>query len=226
MPESDFRIEILKNGPYKVSGGVPLTAQRIVLNAAGECLEWRQTKRFSDKPDYLLCRCGKSIHKPYCDSTHTEVKFNGSETAGYENYLEQCQKLTGPELILTDARALCAHAGFCDRAAGIWRLIQDKKTLGASRIAIEEACNCPSGRLVVWDKEGKALEPSLEPSIAVVESPDGGADGPIWVRGGIPIISSIGKAYEIRNRVTLCGCGRSANKPFCDGAHRQAPRLT
>ena len=28
-----------------------------------------------------------------------------------------------------------------------------------------------------------------------------------------------GKNYEVRNRVTLCRCGRSNNKPFCDGSH-------
>ncbi|MEO5901562.1 MAG: CDGSH iron-sulfur domain-containing protein [Ilumatobacteraceae bacterium] len=43
--------------------------------------------------------------------------------------------------------------------------------------------------------------------------------GPIWVRGGIPISSSDGRAYEVRNRVTLCRCGASTNKPFCDASH-------
>jgi CDGSH-type Zn-finger protein len=225
MADLNFRIEIVINGPYIVSGGVPLTVQRIVLDAAGECLRWQETKRFPDQPNYLLCRCGKSKDKPFCDSTHIEVKFDGTETAGYENYLDQCEKLAGPSLILTDAKALCAHAGFCDRAGGIWRLIQDSKNPQAGQIAIEEACNCPSGRLVVWDKEGQAMEPFLEPSIALVESSDGKFSGPIWVRGGIPIVSSTGRTYEIRNRVTLCGCGRSSNKPFCDGTHRQGYTL-
>ncbi|HET8688843.1 MAG TPA: CDGSH iron-sulfur domain-containing protein [Methanosarcina sp.] len=39
------------------------------------------------------------------------------------------------------------------------------------------------------------------------------------MRGGIPIESADGKQYEIRNRVTLCRCGKSRNKPFCDGSH-------
>lgn len=45
-------------------------------------------------------------------------------------------------------------------------------------------------------------------------------DGPLWVRGGIPVESSDGATYEVRNRVTLCRCGRSSNKPFCDGTHK------
>jgi CDGSH-type Zn-finger protein len=43
--------------------------------------------------------------------------------------------------------------------------------------------------------------------------------GPIWVRGGIEIESAEGHAYQVRNRVTLCRCGKSQNKPFCDGSH-------
>jgi CDGSH-type Zn-finger protein len=40
------------------------------------------------------------------------------------------------------------------------------------------------------------------------------------VRGGITIESADGVPYEVRNRVTLCRCGRSDNKPFCDASHQ------
>jgi CDGSH-type Zn-finger protein len=46
-------------------------------------------------------------------------------------------------------------------------------------------------------------------------------DGPLLVRGGIPVESEDGRPYEVRNRVTLCRCGHSRNKPFCDGTHDQ-----
>jgi iron-binding CDGSH zinc finger protein len=39
------------------------------------------------------------------------------------------------------------------------------------------------------------------------------------VRGGIQVISADGHDYEIRERQTLCRCGQSRNKPFCDGSH-------
>ena len=77
------------------------------------------------------------------------------------------------------------------------------------------------GRLVVWDKQGKAIEPEFEPSIGLVEDPQEGVMGPIWVRGGILVDSASGTTYEIRNRVTLCRCGKSSNKPFCDSSHVQ-----
>ena len=60
----------------------------------------------------------------------------------------------------------------------------------------------------------EAKEPSFDPGIAV------SADGPIWVRGGVRDRRCRRPTYEVRNRVTLCRCGHSANKPFCDGSHK------
>jgi hypothetical protein len=60
------------------------------------------------------------------------------------------------------------------------------------------------------------IEPMFEPPIGVVLDSHTGLDGALWVRGGIPIESADGKKYEVRNRVTLCRCGKSENKPFCD----------
>ncbi|AKB11853.1 Iron-binding zinc finger CDGSH type [Methanosarcina thermophila] len=72
--------------------------------------------------------------------------------------------------------------------------------------------------MIIDNATGKAIEPEFEKSI-VVESPPRYEQGPLWVRGGIPIESADGKLYEIRNRVTLCRCGKSKNKPLCDGSH-------
>jgi hypothetical protein len=66
---------------------------------------------------------------------------------------------------------------------------------------------------------GKPIEPHFEKSITVLEDPGRECSGPLWVKGGIPIQSADGSEYEVRNRVTLCRCGKSSNKPFCDGTH-------
>jgi CDGSH-type Zn-finger protein len=39
------------------------------------------------------------------------------------------------------------------------------------------------------------------------------------VKGGVPVESADASVFENRNRVTLCRCGGSKNKPFCDGTH-------
>jgi len=80
---------------------------------------------------------------------------------------------------------------------------------------------CPSGRLVLWDENGKAMEPELEPSITTAEDLSIGVSDPLWVKGSFPIEGKDSTLYEIRNRVTLCRCGKNANKPFCNGIHAE-----
>jgi CDGSH-type Zn-finger protein len=189
------------------------------VDADDQCHGWKEGKKYPAQENYTLCRCGHSHNKPFCDRTHAKIKFDGTEEASNRPYMEQAAELNGPGLKLTDAESFCASARFCHRSGGIWKLTQQSNDPEAKRIAIEEACDCPSGRLVVWDKDGKAIEPDLEPSIGLVEDTQVRKMGPIWVRGGIPIESADGKIYEIRNRVTLCRCGKSSNKPFCDGSH-------
>jgi CDGSH-type Zn-finger protein len=217
--ESNYKIKVTQNGPYIVTGGVPLSDQTILVDSDEQCHGWEEGKKYPEQKTCVLCRCGKSSNKPYCDGTHLTVKFNGKETASHEPYLEQASETIGPDLTLTDAEELCASARFCHRAGGTWELTERSDNPEARKIAIEEACDCPSGRLVAWDNEGNALEPDFEPSIGLVKDPQAGKEGPLWVRGGIPVESAEGTTYEVRNRVTLCHCGKSGNKPFCDGKH-------
>lgn len=70
---------------------------------------------------------------------------------------------------------------------------------------------CPSGAIQVERLDGGAQEqPSGRNVVAVLEN------GPYAVRGEL----QLGEA-PIGTRATLCRCGASANKPFCDGTHRK-----
>jgi len=218
--QPNMKIQVTKDGPYLVSGDLPLSEQWIATNAEGESLDYREGKKYPAQVQYSLCRCGQSANKPYCDGTHTKVKFDGTETASHEPYLKQAETIEGPTMVLTDQENLCAFARFCDPKGRIWNLVKRSDNPEARRLTEYEAAHCPAGRLVVWDREtGKAIEPKFEPSLGLIEDTDKKVGGPIWVRGGIPVVSSDGKTYEIRNRMTLCRCGRSDNKPFCNGAH-------
>jgi CDGSH-type Zn-finger protein len=156
---------------------------------------------------------------PYCDGSHVRAGFEGTETADDTPYLDQAEEIDGPGLRLTDAEQFCVGAGFCNREGGTWALTRRSADPHAKETAIAEACECPSGRLVAWQMDGEAIEPEFEPSICLVQDPRSNKIGPLWVRGGVPVESSEGETYEVRNRVTLCRCGRSRNKPFCDGSH-------
>ncbi|MDF1542836.1 MAG: CDGSH iron-sulfur domain-containing protein [Anaerosomatales bacterium] len=218
-PDARMRISVVEAGPYAVRGGVPLVRLEIATNQEGESVGWREVERIDAGDRYRLCRCGHSAEKPFCDGTHAVEGFDGTETAGHESYAEQSVPIEGPGVRLSDARRLCAEARFCDRAGGLWNLIERCDDPDARDLAEEQATLCPSGRYVLADEATGPFEPELEPSIALVEDPYLGVSGPLWVRGGIPIKDSDGVAYEVRNRVTLCRCGASGNKPFCDGSH-------
>jgi CDGSH-type Zn-finger protein len=218
--KKDRRIRVIKDGPYIISGGVPLARERVCIGSDGEPARWEKGSAYPDRDTFALCRCGQSKNKPFCDGSHAKVGFDGTETAGQGAYIEHAERTVGPGLDLTWSPEFCAEARFCHRGEEAWGYTERSDDPEARKIAIEEACDCPSGSLVAWDKTtGAAIEPECEPSISLIEDPRNGIDGPIWVKGGIPIESADGFEYETRNRVTLCGCGQSRNKPFCDGRH-------
>jgi len=215
-----MKIKVCEDGPYTVTGGIPLTDQILVPDAEGLSIGWQKGTEYPVKEEYDLCRCGHSKEKPFCDMTHAEIFFDGTETASRKPFIEQIEpKTIGPELVLTDVVALCANARFCDRAGGVWDNTRLSDNPEAKKIAMQEVFDCPAGRLVLHDKNGQLLEPKFEPSIGLEIDPVKQVLGAIWVRGGIPVEAADGTLYEIRNRVTLCRCGKSTNKPFCDGKH-------
>ena len=127
--------------------------------------------------------------------------------------------IEGPDLDLLDDNR-CAFARFCHREDGnVWGLTENSDNPKYRAEAIIAASECPSGRLVAYDKTGKPIEPNYEPSIEILQDSEKEVSGPIFVKGNIPIESSEGHTYEIRNRVALCRCGKSRNSPFCDATH-------
>ena len=213
-------VKIARDGPYLVSGNLPLGSAEIGANKRGESVKWKPGPDFPPRAEYALCRCGQSANKPFCDGTHSKAAFDGAETASREPYRSQATVLKGPAMSLTDNESLCAGARFCDPNGKVWNLVNATGDPQSRRHFVQETCDCPSGRLVAWDNAtGGPVEPKFEPSIALIEDPARGCSGPIWLRGGVQVIGADGFRYEVRNRVTLCRCGASENKPFCDGAH-------
>lgn len=214
------RVVVTKNGPYLVSGAVPLARQTIVADQEGGSEEWRESHPFPPQENYALCRCGQSQNKPFCDGTHKKIGFDGTETASRQPFREQAQLIEGPALALADAESLCAFARFCDPHGQVWNQVERTDQAEVRSTFVRQVNNCPSGRLVAWDRAtGKPIEHHLSLSIGVIEDPAEGVSGPLWLRGGLAVIAADGFAYEVRNRVTLCRCGASRNKPFCDGSH-------
>jgi CDGSH-type Zn-finger protein len=222
----DMKIVVTPDGPYRVTGEVPLTEQVIENDDEGNAWEWREGRRHGVPSTYNLCRCGRSATKPFCDRSHARVGFDGTETADRTPYADAAEVFEGPEMYLTDAPSLCSIAQFCDARGDAWHLVEQSQDEGSREVLEHEATRCPSGRLVAWRGTardgGVPVEPEMPGSIGLVRGPGERVAGPLWVRGGIRIESADGTPYEARNRVTLCRCGESGNKPFCDGSHLRA----
>jgi CDGSH-type Zn-finger protein len=75
---AEVKIEIRKNGPYRIYGDVTLVDHEGNPVAIPE-------NRLKVSPDGLkwvsLCRCGASVVKPFCDGTHSKIGFLAAEQA-------------------------------------------------------------------------------------------------------------------------------------------------
>lgn len=220
-PEKNkVRVTVSENGPYIVTGDIPLAKQTIAADAEGGSEAWQKGPDVARRETYALCRCGVSQTKPFCDASHLKSGFDGAETASRDAYLDQAKVLDGPILQLTDAESLCAFGRFCDPNGNVWSQVTRTDDPEIRTMFIRQVNECPSGRLVAWDKaSGRTVEQALPVSIGLIEDPEQQCSGPLWLQGGIPIVAADGFEYEVRNRVTLCRCGASKNKPFCDGTH-------
>ncbi len=198
------RIEITDQGPYRVSGDVA------IFDAEGNLLRHGGT--------WCLCRCGGSRNKPFCDVTHGLKGFDGSESADHGAIADRRDSYPADGFTVFDDRTVCAHFGQCtDRLPAVFRAAAEPfvDPHNAARDSIADVvAGCPSGALAfARGSDGETVETAAEPSITPI------VDGPYRVRGAIQVVGADGRPYEARARQTLCRCGQSNNKPFCDGSH-------
>ena len=217
MQDKKPAISVQRNGPYRITGGVPLVRKSPVMSEHGEPIGWEKGDALTSRQHYLLCRCGQSSNKPFCDGTHTEVGFDGTEAADTGAIAERQKIYEGTKVVVKDDRSICTHAGFCsNRVTTVWKMTRntDDAQVRAQMMAMIE--RCPSGALSYsLEADGVDIEPDFPAEIAATP------DGPLWVTGRIPLERSDGQPLESRNRMTLCRCGASKTKPLCDGSHKE-----
>jgi CDGSH-type Zn-finger protein/uncharacterized Fe-S cluster protein YjdI len=113
----------------------------------------------------------------------------------------------------------CTHAAecvkrlpaVCDTTRRPW--VQPENA-GADEVAAA-VLHCPTGALHFDRKDGGPEEAQPERNIVQVVR-----DGPLYIRGQVTIESPEGEIILEDTRITLCRCGASKNKPFCDNTHR------
>ena len=209
-------ITVRPNGPYLVSGEVPISRRHVVTSELDEALDWQTGERLETKPMIALCRCGGSQSKPFCDGTHAKVGFDGTEQAPTSTYDERAKRYDqGTKIVVRDDRSICEHAGFCgNHITNVWKMVRpaiDDTIVRSQMMAM--VGRCPSGALTLRTTDDTDVEAELAQAIGVVD------DGPLLVTGAIPLQRADGEPFESRNRMTLCRCGQSSIKPLCDGTH-------
>jgi CDGSH-type Zn-finger protein/uncharacterized Fe-S cluster protein YjdI len=224
---SKKKVTIIKNGPIRVQGKVPLVHKTQVVSEFGEPLTWKKDGDIeTEAEEYDLCRCGQSSQMPYCDGIHRIIKFDGTETANTHGPSDSQDTLPGgTHLIVKNDTSLCMNSGFCGMRDGdISQFVAASADTKIRSMVMAMVERCPAGALTYKIEEGdKDIEPDLPQQIADTTeiTSDGPIQGPFWVTGSIEIERADGQPFDTRNRVTLCNCGLSANKPLCDGSHRE-----
>ena len=198
------KLTCAQNGPYLLEAGAGL--QR----ASGETLP--------NAKGVALCRCGGSSNKPFCDGTHRRNGFSDANRA--DPAKDRRETYAGKRITIFDNRALCAHAGHCtDGLASVFRM-RSEPWIDADGAQVQEIIDtirrCPSGALSYAIGGVEAASPQRPPMVTVT------SDGPYAMSGGVELADVKFAQGASREHYTLCRCGASSNKPFCDGSHWQA----
>ena len=127
----------------------------------------------------------------------------------------------GEQADVTWKGRLCIHVQECGRAEGELFVGGRKPWCQPDLASIEEVLEvvqrCPTGALHVERKDGGPTE-AAEPENAVVVT----NNGPLVVRGELEIDNAPEDAPGLKFRASLCRCGQSKNKPYCDNSHEDA----
>jgi CDGSH-type Zn-finger protein len=203
------KIACLPNGPYYLLNDMTPAPVPNLCRANGEsCASVRGA---------ALCRCGGSKNKPFCDGTHGTIGFTDKRVA--DDSQNRRINYVGMHITIHDNRGICAHAGFCtDRLKSVFRMGQepwiDPNGASAEEI-IATIKECPSGALSYSIEAVEHRDHTREPMVTITN------DGPYAITGGIELIGVTFGEGASKEHYTLCRCGASKNKPFCDGTHWQ-----
>jgi len=203
------KIACLPNGPYYLLNDMtPASVPNLCRANGASCASVRGV---------ALCRCGGSANKPFCDGTHGINGFTDKRIA--DDSRNRRVNFVGMHITIHDNRGICAHAGICtDRLKSVFRMRQEPwiDPNGASTEEIIATIKeCPSGALSYSIEAVEHRDHAREPMVTITN------DGPYAIAGGIELIGVTFGDGASKEHYTLCRCGASKSKPFCDGSRCQ-----
>jgi CDGSH-type Zn-finger protein len=209
------KILTLLNGPYYLLNDMEPKVVENLQNSEG--------KPLSTIRGVALCRCGASKNKPFCDGTHGIIGFSSKNKETIDGTLikDKRKNYVGKEIIIHDNRKICSHAAECVNNLPSVFKFDGRPWISPDGAETQQIINtikkCPSGALG-YSIDGVEYRDQNErrPMITVLK------DGPYAITGGMDLMGDDIQFAEgfSKEHYTLCRCGASNNKPFCDGAHR------
>ena len=167
-----------------------------------------------------LCRCGHSKNKPFCDGTHAKVEFNNERE---EEKTREPKAYKSDKITVYFDKYLCKHAAKCVKGYHEvfnteklpWIDLRNAEDLDK---LIKVIRSCPSGALSYQLPDGERETIYNDVEKIVIEK-----NGSINIIGGVKLIDDNNSeaVLDSREHYSLCRCGHSKHKPFCDGTHRE-----
>ena len=199
--ESKVTIEEREDGPLVIKN-LPL-------------LENSDGSEVPKRPVMALCRCGASKRKPFCDGSHMAIEFKSAP----EDVTERDQEYTyeGKDLTVYYNKVLCSHAAEC--STGLKSVFDPARKpwvdpdLGSVDEVKKIVADCPSGALRFSEPDGPETHLESDDCYIRIEK-----NGPYHVCN-VEIENVRWAKGASQKKFVLCRCGKSGNKPFCDGAH-------
>lgn len=207
LPEkSKPKIAFIENGPIYMINNPNLKKVENLVNSKGEQLETIS--------GIALCRCGASKNKPFCDGTHTSIGFKSTNPS---NEKGKTKSYEGEKITIHDNRKICCHAAECvEKLSQVFQK-NERPWINPDAANPQEIIDlikkCPSGALSYSVEGISYTDYDEEPKITVSKN------GPLMVKGGIELDGQEFEEGVSKEHFTLCRCGASKNKPFCDGEH-------
>lgn len=132
----------------------------------------------------------------------------------------QDRRYAGEAVDITYSLKRCIHAESCIRNLSTVFDPKRRPWIDANGAAADEVtrvvATCPSGALHVERKDGGAAEaPPAQNTIRLWQH------GPLQFHGDLEIVGAVVELHD-ETRATLCRCGASHNKPFCDNSHHNS----
>jgi len=163
----------------------------------------------------LLCTCGQSGTKPFCDFTHVETDFSSAR----EIEEEILQEYPGREITVYFNRSICSGAANCVQGLpSVFKSGDGSHWIYPDNGTVEEIVDrvhaCPSGALAYSLGEEVIVGEATEEKITIVK------DGPYNVEA-VVLTDNPNSTNCSHSKYALCRCGFSRNKPFCDYAHAE-----